>query len=46
MSRISYRLDIDNNNNFLYADDDHFSVFGSNYVAERMKGILFDNKSD
>ena len=34
------------NNNFLYADDDHFSVFGSNYVAERMKDILFDNKSD
>jgi len=34
------------NNNFLYADDDHFSVFGSNYVAERIKGILFDNKND
>ena len=34
------------NNNFLYADDDHFSVFGSNYVAKRMKDILFDDNSN
>jgi peptidoglycan/LPS O-acetylase OafA/YrhL len=31
------------NNNFLYADDDHFSVFGSHYVAEKIKKNLFDN---
>ncbi|MDC3316047.1 acyltransferase [Candidatus Thioglobus sp.] len=29
------------NGNFLYADADHFSVFGSNYVAEKMKDTLF-----
>jgi hypothetical protein len=29
------------NGNFLYADDDHFSVFGSNYIAEKTEHILF-----
>ena len=32
--------------NFLFADDDHFSVFGSNYVAKKMKDILFNDKSN
>ena len=28
--------------NYLYADDDHFSVFGSRYIARRINGAIFD----
>lgn len=28
-------------NNFLYADDDHFSVFGSKYIANKIEKELF-----
>ena len=28
-------------NHFLYADDDHLSVFGSIYIAEKIKDIVF-----
>jgi len=31
------------NGNFLYADDDHFSVFGSNYIAVKIEDLLFNN---
>ena len=27
---------------FLYADDDHFSVYGAKFAAQNMKNILFD----
>lgn len=27
--------------NFLYADDDYFSVFGSRFIAEKVSGDLF-----
>ena len=27
--------------NFLYADDDHFSVFGSKYIAEKFSKDVF-----
>ena len=29
--------------NFLYADDDHFSIFGSYYIADSTKDIIFSN---
>ncbi len=29
------------NGNFLYADDDHFSVFGSLYIARQTENIIF-----
>ena len=28
--------------NFLYADDDHYSVFGSNFIAQKIENILFE----
>ncbi len=28
---------------FLYADDDHFSVFGALYAAEHFSGVVFDD---
>ncbi len=31
------------NGNFLYADDDHFSVFGSFYIARKSEHILFED---
>ena len=31
------------NGNFLYADDDHFSLHGSQYIAEKIENILFAN---
>ena len=41
-----YLCDADNcftfkNNNFLYADDDHFSVYGSNYIAQKISNDVF-----
>ncbi|MCK5163090.1 MAG: acyltransferase [Desulfobacula sp.] len=30
------------NGNFLYADQDHFSVFGSHYIAKKVKKIMFE----
>jgi peptidoglycan/LPS O-acetylase OafA/YrhL len=30
------------NGEFLYADDDHFSVFGSHYILERSQHLIFD----
>ncbi|MCD4678246.1 MAG: acyltransferase [Desulfobacula sp.] len=30
------------NGNFLYADQDHFSVFGSRYIAKKVKKIMFE----
>jgi peptidoglycan/LPS O-acetylase OafA/YrhL len=48
---INYMCDQDRcysykNNNFLYSDYHHLSVFGSKYLAEKMKDILFENKND
>lgn len=30
------------NGNFLYADDDHFSVYGSEYIADKIRGRVFN----
>ncbi|MCP4552053.1 MAG: hypothetical protein GY834_08470, partial [Bacteroidetes bacterium] len=30
------------NGNFLYTDDDHLSVFGSKYIANKLSGSIFD----
>lgn len=29
------------NDNFLYADNDHFSVFGSKYIAQKSENLIF-----
>lgn len=33
------------NGNFLYADDNHFSVFGSFYIARKTENIIFTNST-
>ncbi len=32
------------NGNFLYADDDHLSVFGSHYIASEVEDVIFNNE--
>jgi len=34
------------NGNFLYADDDHFSVFGSLYIARKTEHIIFEKSNE
>jgi len=31
--------------NFLYADDDHFSVFGSKFIAKKISGEIFEDRT-